>query len=44
MELKKLVLLCPSKLHMKSTTSVYSEIQQYQDFTKILVFMYFIVI
>ena len=29
-KLKKLVLLCQQKLYMKSTTSLYSEIQQYQ--------------
>ena len=29
-ELKKLVLLYQHKLHMKSTTSLYSNIQQYQ--------------
>ena len=30
MELKKLVLLCQQKLQMKSTTSLYFEIQQYE--------------
>ena len=30
MELKKLALLCQLKLQMKSTTSLYSNIQQYQ--------------
>ena len=30
MDLKKLVLLCQHKLHMKSTTSLYSKAQQFQ--------------
>ena len=30
MDLKKLVLLCQHKLHMKSSTSLYSKTQQYQ--------------
>ena len=39
MELKKLVLLCQHKLYMKSTTSLYSEIQQCQVH-QIFVFFY----
>ena len=38
--IKKLVLLCQHKLHMKSTTSLYSNIQQYQVH-KIFVFYVF---
>ena len=38
MELKKLVLLCQYKLHMKSTTSLYSKIQ-----VSFCFFMYFVV-